>query len=98
MNTTVLQIPINVSLKKQAQEEAKRLGFASLQDLLRLMMTQLVDKTIAIRVTSTYPEEKLTPAEAAVILKKHKQAKEEIARGDYFIATSAKEMMKYLDG
>ena len=96
MNTSVLQIPINPTLKKQAQVEAKRLGFSSLQDLLRLMMTQLVEKTVAIRVISTYPEEKLTPAEVAVVLKKHEKVKKEIARGDYFVASSAEEMVRQL--
>ena len=96
MNTTVLQIPINPTLKKQAQLEAKRLGFSSLQDLLRLMMTQLVEKTIAIKITSTYPDEKLTPAQAAIILKKHKIVQEEMARGEYFTATNAEEMMQQL--
>jgi predicted nucleotidyltransferase len=41
MKRTVLQIPMSLELKRSAESKAKSLGFSSLQELVRVMLTQI---------------------------------------------------------
>jgi hypothetical protein len=47
-NNTVLQIPISKSLRDQAQAQVLEAGFSSLQDYIRLHLTQLKDSIIRL--------------------------------------------------
>jgi hypothetical protein len=47
-NNTVLQIPISKSLRDQAQAQVLEAGFSSLQDYLRLHLTQLKNNIIRL--------------------------------------------------
>lgn len=42
MKRNILQIPIKVELRKLAEKEADSLGFSSLQEMVRVMLTQMV--------------------------------------------------------
>jgi len=48
MNRTVLQIPINPTLRIAAEKTALDEGFSSLQEAVRVFLTQLARKTISI--------------------------------------------------
>jgi antitoxin component of RelBE/YafQ-DinJ toxin-antitoxin module len=50
MDNTILQIPISKALKKSAQEAASEYGFSSLQDLLRVILTKLSRRELAITI------------------------------------------------
>lgn len=39
MKRTILQIPINPELKHAAEKKAENLGFSSLQEMIRVMLT-----------------------------------------------------------
>jgi hypothetical protein len=41
MKRTILQIPIKPELKRAAEKKAERLGFSSLQEMIRVMLTQI---------------------------------------------------------
>jgi len=45
MKRTILQIPINPVLKAAAEKKAEMLGFSSLQEMVRVLLTQLTRKT-----------------------------------------------------
>lgn len=96
MNTTTLQVPINKSLKTAAQQEVEKMGFSSLQEAVRLFLTQLVKKTITINFTRQEPDENLTPKQEAILNKKLKEALADIKKGDYYVASSADEMIHQL--
>jgi len=96
MNTTVLQVPINKSLKTAAKQEVEKLGFSSLQEAVRVFLAQLVQKTITINFIKQESEEILTIKQEAILARKLKEAREDIKKGDYHIASSAEEMMKQL--
>ena len=97
MNTTTLQIPVSKSLKTNAQEVAKKLGFSSLQEVVRIFLTQLVSKKVTIGITAgETPDEILTPEQEKVLLRKYKEAKKDIAEGNYFVAHNVEEMMEQL--
>ena len=44
MKRNILQIPIKVELRKLAEKEADSLGFSSLQEMIRVMLTQIIKK------------------------------------------------------
>lgn len=50
MNTTILQIPMSKSLKHSAAEVASEYGFSSLQDLLRVILTQLSRRELIVSI------------------------------------------------
>ncbi|MDO8609630.1 MAG: hypothetical protein Q7R95_03710 [bacterium] len=50
MNTTILQIPMSKSLKNSAAGVAQEYGFSSLQDLLRVVLTQLSRRELVISI------------------------------------------------
>lgn len=50
MNTTILQIPMSKSLKHSAAEVASEYGFSSLQDLLRVILTQLSRRELVVSI------------------------------------------------
>lgn len=54
----ILQIPINKKLRDQALAVAEKKGFSSLQDVMRLFITQFVENKIDVRFTE--PAEKLS--------------------------------------
>lgn len=51
MDTTTLQIPLSKSLKSNATSVAKEIGFSSLQDFVRLVLTKLANRELAVEVT-----------------------------------------------
>ena len=48
MQRTVLQIPIDLELKKEAEKEAHDQGFSSLQEVVRVFLNRFAEKRIGI--------------------------------------------------
>lgn len=44
MGRNILQIPIDINLRKKAESEANELGFSSLQEMIRVMLTQITKR------------------------------------------------------
>lgn len=44
MKRNILQIPISPELRQKAEKEAKEIGFSSLQEMIRVMLTQITKK------------------------------------------------------
>ncbi len=44
MKRTILQIPMTPKLKQAAEKKAESLGFSSLQEMIRVMLTQLTSR------------------------------------------------------
>jgi len=44
MKRNILQIPIKIELREKAEKEADILGFSSLQEMIRVMLTQITKK------------------------------------------------------
>lgn len=75
---TNLQIPIDKSLRDNSARVAKEYGYSSLQDAVRMFLTQLSTRTITINITSKEPDEILTPVKEKILTKKYQRAKTEI--------------------
>lgn len=46
MNTTILQVPISKALRDEAAATVSNMGFSSLQEFIRVMLTQLKNNYI----------------------------------------------------
>ena len=42
-----MQIPIDIKLRKKAEGEAEMMGFSSLQEMIRVLLTQIVNKRMS---------------------------------------------------
>lgn len=49
MNTVNLQVPISKQLKRQAVNQAKHEGFSSLQEVVRVLLSQYASRKLQIR-------------------------------------------------
>ena len=52
MNQTTLQIPINKQLRDKAKKVAHKQGFSSLQEMVRVFLSQLAEKNLHIGFVS----------------------------------------------
>lgn len=48
MQRTVLQIPIDLDLKREAEQAAQSQGFSSLQEVVRVFLSRFAEKRIGI--------------------------------------------------
>jgi len=96
MNKVTIQVPVDKSLKVSAEKAALDSGFSSLQEAIRVFMAQLAKKAVSIGFISDNEDEILSPEQDAILRKKYKKAKKEIAEGKGFAAHSVDEMMRQL--
>jgi hypothetical protein len=64
MNNTILQIPMSKTLRDQALEAATDLGFSSLQEYIRVMLTKTAKGQTTVSINSL-DETTLSPQAAA---------------------------------
>lgn len=50
---TILQVPISKKLRDQATSEAKKMGFSSLQETVRVFLNQFASNEVAITFQSS---------------------------------------------
>lgn len=91
MNTTIIQVPVTKVLRDEAVKVAQESGFSSLQDVIRLFLTKLARKQIAVNLEDT-----------AIPLswkneKRYIQMDKDFEKGkNVYHASSVKELMKQL--
>ena len=44
MKRNILQIPIKIELRKKAEKQAEKLGFSSIQEMIRVLLTQITEE------------------------------------------------------
>lgn len=81
-------------LKDSAELVAEDYGFSSLQEAVRVLLTKLAKKQLAITIEDNV--EYLTPTQEKVLTKKYNQARKEIESGKGYVAHSVEEMMEQL--
>ena len=96
MNKVTLQIPVDRTLKLSAEQRAIEYGFSSLQEAIRIFMTQFANKSLSIGFSQVGQDEILSTKQEAMLSRKYKKAKKEIASGKGFVARSAEEMLSQL--
>ena len=56
MQKVVLQVPMSKDLKENAQSASSDLGFSSLQEAIRVLLTKLAKKELSLKVTEEVEE------------------------------------------
>lgn len=77
MQKVVVQVPMNRDIKEKAEKVTEDLGFSSLQEVIRVLVTKLSKNELSIRVEEA--EEIIHLSKAAE--KKFKKALEDIKAG-----------------
>ncbi len=62
MQRMIVQIPMSRDLKERAEAVSSDLGFSSLQEVVRVLLTKLSKKELSLRVEETEEITKLSPA------------------------------------
>lgn len=50
MNRAIIQVPVSPKLRKEAEKQATRQGFTSLQEAIRLFLNKLASKEIRVKL------------------------------------------------
>lgn len=92
MSKTIIQIPVEKSLRDKAAKQALAMGFSSLQESLRLVLNKIANGKL--RVSWDADEEELSPRAA----RRYDRMVQEVQTGKSkaLSFTSVDEMMKYL--
>ncbi len=92
MSRTVLQVPINPTIRREAEKEALKQGFSSLQDAVRFLLARLAKGVLEFTVEETIA---LSPK----AIKRYNKMTEEIESGkvktEKFTDTAS--IMRYLN-
>lgn len=93
MDTTTLQVPLSKSLKSSATSVAKEIGFSSLQDFVRLVLTKLAHRELTVEVT---PAEYVRLSPAAK--RRYANMKEDFRTGrNIYHAKDVDDLLKHLN-
>ncbi len=77
MNRIILQVPMDKNLKEKAETVSADLGFSSLQEILRVLVTKLAKKEITFKVEEKREYIRLSPQAK----KRYVQMKEDFKTG-----------------
>lgn len=94
MDTVTLQVPMSKTLRGEAAEVASSYGFSSLQDLIRLFLTKVANRQLAINVVERFPVVELSKKNEKRYLKMEKDFKE---GKNIYHAKSVNEFLSQLD-
>ncbi|MEA3355656.1 MAG: hypothetical protein U9Q63_04220 [Patescibacteria group bacterium] len=90
---TIIQVPVTKSLRDQAAEAVEELGFSSIQESIRLFLTQLADRSLSFSFKQK--PVKLSPK----AIKRYNKMLDDIDSGKekLFTANSVDELMEHLN-
>lgn len=89
MNSTVLQVPINVDLRKKADFMAESKGFSSIQEVVRVFLSRFAAGDVEVEF---FPKSRLTPENEERYLKMIKQPSKAFGQFD-----NADDLLDYLE-
>ena len=92
MSRTILQVPVNGTLRKEAEKQALAQGFSSLQEAVRIFLKKLAQRAIDI----TFEEEKSIQLSSRAI-KRYNRILKDIEEGkNIYEAKSVDDLMRQL--
>lgn len=90
MERVVVQVPMSKDLKNKAEKTSADLGFSSLQETIRVLLTQLSNKDFSLKVVSEVEEVTYLSPKAE---RKFKKAVEDIKAGRNVTKTESVEAL-----
>lgn len=91
MDKTIFQVPVTVDLRKEAEKEALRQGFSSLQEIVRIFLRRLADRTVA------FTFEEVVHLSPRAVKRYNKAIKDIEERKGVFSAKSSEDLMHQLE-
>ena len=91
MQKTILQIPLDKHLKNTAEKAATAQGFSSLQEIVRVFLTQLASKKIAVTLEEPHSLSLKNEERYSSMLEDFKSGKNVVT------ANGAKDLLKKLN-
>lgn len=90
---TVLQVPINIDLRKEAERQALEQGFSSLQEAVRVFLKKLAQGAMGI----TFEEEEAVQLSPRAIKRYNKILKDIEEEKDIYEAKNVNDLMQQLN-
>lgn len=92
MSNTILQVPVNRNLRDKAASNAQKMGFSSLQEVIRLFLNKIAEGEVNVRFEETV---QLSPN----AVKRYNRMIDEIESGKVKAKTftDSSSLMKYLN-
>ena len=94
---TVLHIPLNKDLKLKAENSAKKKGYSSLQEVLRVFIVQFANEQIKPAFVQAEAVAQLTLAQERHLNRRSEETKKAVIKGDAYSVRDVDEMMNILD-
>lgn len=94
---TILHLPINKEIKDHAEAVAKKQGYSSLQEVLRVFLSRFARERVQTAFVQTDLVEALNQAEESILTKREQQTRKAIQEGKFYKARTVKEMMTILE-
>lgn len=94
---TVLHIPLSKTLKTKAEGAAKRKGFSSLQEVLRVFIVQFTNEEVKPAFINTDGIVRLTSDQERYLSLRDKEVKKAVIHGDAYSVRNVDDMMDILD-
>ena len=94
---TILQIPMDKSLKIKAETMANNEGFSSLQEMVRVLLKQFVIKKEKFSFNFSGSDEYITHEQEKTLDKKFAIMQKNIKTGKFVKSSNADELMAYLN-
>ena len=91
-----LQIPMDKNLKINGEKYAKKIGYSSLQEYIRVKLK----KTLLLSSSKNkplFPDEYLTPEQEAILDKRSAEIDKNIKKGEYIKSSNIDELIAYLN-
>ena len=95
---TTLHLPINKSVKHQAEIIAKEQGYSSLQEVLRVFLSGFSQGKVRTAFVETDVVEAITQTQDAYLTTREEETRQAIKEGRAYSARTVKEMMTILEG
>lgn len=95
MNRIVLQVPMTPTLRSEAEKVARKQGYSSLQDAVRLYLHKLAREEVQVRIQEQFPPVQLSSR----AIKRYNKMDKDIASGRVKLKSfnSVDELMKDLN-
>lgn len=95
MSRTILQVPMTPVLRRDAERIAKKQGYSSLQDAVRMYLHKLAREEVQVKIQEQFPPVQISPK----AIKRYDKMTEDYTKGkNIFVAKDIEDLMDQLNG
>lgn len=95
MSRTILQVPMTPVLRRDAERVARKQGYSTLQDAVRMYLHKLAREEVQVKIQEQFPPVQLSPK----AIKRYDKMTEDYKKGkNIFVAKDIEDLMDQLNG